>query len=137
MDQVMKAYPGKVRMVFRDFPLGFHDRAIPAAVAANCAYKQSAETYWKVHDTLMTNQRALQEPDLEKAARDAGVDMAAWKKCRTDVAMEEEVRKDLAAGEAAGVTGTPAFFINGVFLNGAQPFERFKAVIDRELAKKG
>jgi protein-disulfide isomerase len=137
MDQVMKAYPGKVRMVFRDFPLGFHDRAIPAAVAANCAYKQSAETYWKVHDTLMTNQRALQEPDLEKAARDAGVDMAAWKKCRTDVAMEEEVRKDMAAGEAAGVTGTPAFFINGVFLNGAQPFERFKAVIDRELAKKG
>ncbi len=137
LDQVMKAYPGKVRMVFRDFPLGFHDRAIPAAVAANCAYKQSAEKYWKVHDTFMTNQRALQEADFEKAAQDAGVDMAAWKKCRTDVAVEEEVRKDMAAGEAAGVTGTPAFFINGIFLNGAQPFERFKAVIDRELAKKG
>lgn len=137
LDQVMKAYPGKVRMVYRDFPLGFHDRAIPAAVAANCALKQSPEKYWKMHDTFMSNQRALQEADLEKAAQDAALDMAAWKKCRTEIAMEEEVRKDMAAGEAAGVTGTPAFFINGIFLNGAQPFERFKAIIDRELAKKG
>jgi protein-disulfide isomerase len=126
----------KVRFVFRDFPLGFHDRAIPAAVAANCAGKQDPAKYWKVHDILMTNQRALQEPDLERAAQEAGVDMAKWKSCRTEVAMEEEVKKDMAEGEALGVSGTPAFFVNGIFLNGAVPFERFKAIIDRELAKK-
>ncbi len=135
--EVEKAYPGKVRFVFRDFPLGFHDRAIPAAVAANCAGKQDPAKYWKIHDILMTNQRALQEPDLERAAQEAGVDMAKWKSCRTEVAMEEEVRKDMAEGEALGVSGTPAFFVNGIFLNGAVPFERFKAIIDRELAKKG
>ena len=135
--EVETAYPGKVRFVFRDFPLGFHDRAIPAAVAANCAGKQDPAKYWKVHDILMTNQRALQEPDLERAAQEAGVDMAKWKSCRTEVAMEEEVKKDMAEGEALGVSGTPAFFVNGIFLNGAVPFERFKAIIDRELAKKG
>ena len=135
--EVEKAYPGKVRFVFRDFPLGFHDRAIPAAVAANCAGKQDPAKYWKVHDILMLNQRALQEPDLERAAQESGVDMAKWKSCRTEVAMEEEVKKDMADGEALGVTGTPAFFVNGIFLNGAVPFERFKAIIDRELAKKG
>ncbi len=135
--QVEKAYPGKVRFVFRDFPLGFHDRAIPAAVAANCAGKQDPAKYWKIHDLLMANQRALQEPDLERAAQEAGVDMAKWKSCRTEVAMEEEVKKDMADGEALGVSGTPAFFVNGIFLNGAVPFENFKAIIDRELAKKG
>jgi protein-disulfide isomerase len=137
IDQVMKDYDGKVRFVFRDFPLGFHDRAIPAAVAANCAFKQDPAKYWKVHDTLMANQRALAEADLESAAVAAGVDLAKWKSCRTEVAMEEEVRKDMADGEAVGVSGTPAFFINGLFLNGAQPYEKFKTIIDRELAKKG
>jgi len=137
IDQVMKDYDGKVRFVFRDFPLNFHDRAIPAAVAANCAAKQDPAKYWKVHDALMANQRALQEPDLERAAVDAGVDLAKWKSCRTEVAMEDEVRKDLEDGQKHGVTGTPAFFINGIFLNGAQPYEKFKTIIDRELAKKG
>jgi protein-disulfide isomerase len=134
-DRVMKEYEGKVRIVFRDFPLNFHDRAIPAAVAANCAARQ--DKYWKVHDTFMANQRALEEADLVRAAKDAGVDMNAWQKCRTEVAMEEEVKKDLADGAAVGVSGTPAFFVNGIMLSGAQPFEKFKVIIDRELQKKG
>lgn len=134
-DRVLKDYEGKVKFVFRDFPLGFHDRAIPSAVAANCAGKQGK--YWEVHDTFMANQRALAEADLQKAAADAGVDMAAWEICRKDPAMEEEVKKDQADGAAAGVTGTPAFFINGLMISGAQPYEKFKAIIDGELAKAG
>jgi protein-disulfide isomerase len=133
LEQVEKAYPGKVRLVFRDFPLGFHDRAIPAAVAANCAEKQGK--YWEVHDALMTNQRALEEADLERVAREAKLDLEKWQACRQDPAMEDEIKKDMADGTEAGVSGTPAFFVNGVFLNGALPFERFKAVIDRELSK--
>jgi protein-disulfide isomerase len=132
LDQVQKNYPGQVRFVFRDFPLGFHDRAIPAAVAANCAEKQ--EKYWEVHDALMTNQRALEDADLERVAREAKLDMDKWQACRKDPAMEAEIKKDMEDGAKAGVTGTPAFFVNGVFLNGALPYERFKAVIDRELA---
>ncbi|MFZ5476037.1 MAG: DsbA family protein [Myxococcota bacterium] len=133
LDQIKAAYPGKVRFVFRDFPLGFHDRAIPAAVAANCAAKQGK--YWEVHDRLMSNQRALEEPDLERVAQEAKLNMSDWQACRQDPAMRAEVEKDMEDGAKIGVTGTPAFFVNGVMLSGAQPFERFKAIIDRELAK--
>lgn len=133
LDEVAKNYPGKVKFVFRDFPLGFHDRAIPAAVAANCAEKQGK--YWQVHDALMSNQRALEDADLERVAREAKLDIEKWQACRKDPAMEAEIKKDMEDGTKAGVSGTPAFFINGVFLNGAQPYERFKAVIDRELTK--
>jgi protein-disulfide isomerase len=135
VNEVMKEYKGKVRFVFRDFPLGFHDRAIPAAIAANCAGKQGK--YWEVHDSFMSNQRALQETDLARAAQEAGVDMNAWNTCRQDPEIEAEIKKDMADGAAAGVSGTPAFFVNGLFINGAQPFEKFKTVIDRELAAKG
>jgi protein-disulfide isomerase len=133
LEEVEKNYPGKVRFVFRDFPLGFHSRAIPAAVAANCAEKQGK--YWEVHDKLMSNQTALEDADLERVAREAKLDIDKWQACRKDPAMEEEIRKDMDDGSKAGVSGTPAFFINGVFLNGAQPYERFKAVIDRELSR--
>ncbi len=132
IDEVQKNYPGKVRFVFRDFPLNFHARAIPAAVAANCAEKQGK--YWEVHDALMSDQRALEDVDLERVAREAKLDIDAWQACRKDPAMEAEIQNDLADGSKAGVTGTPAFFINGVFINGAQPYERFKSIIDRELS---
>lgn len=132
IQQVMKAYEGKVRFVFRDFPLSFHERAIPAAVAANCADKQGK--YWPYHDLLMANQRALEDADLERAATQVGLNLSDWNACRQDPAMKAEVEKDMADGAAAGVSGTPAFFINGIFLSGAQPFEKFKTIIDRELA---
>jgi protein-disulfide isomerase len=135
LDQVLTAYPGKVRVEFRDFPLDFHDRAVPAAVAANCAAKQ--DKYWPMHDALMKNQRALQEADLERVAADIALDLAKWRKCRQDVSMEAEVRADQAEGASYGVTGTPAFFINGIMVSGALPFERFKLIIDSELARKG
>lgn len=135
IEEVQKNYEGKVRFVFRDFPLGFHDRAVPAAVAANCAEPQGK--YWQYHDALMTNQRALEEADLQRVARDTQLDMDKWETCRKDPAVEAEIRKDMEDGNKAGVSGTPAFFINGVFLNGALPYERFKVVIDRELAKQG
>jgi protein-disulfide isomerase len=133
VEQVFKEYDGKVKMVFRDFPLGFHDRAIPAAVAANCAGQQGK--YWEMHNQLMSNQRALEDADLEAAARTVEVDINKWQACRKDPAQEAEVRKDLEDGQAAGVSGTPAFFINGIMLSGAQPFSEFKAIIDRELSK--
>lgn len=137
MQRVLKDYEGKVRVVFRDFPLGFHENAIPAAVAANCAAQQSMDKYWKFHNSFMQNQQALTEADIAKAAQDALVNTEKWEACRKDPAITEEIRKDQADGAAVGVTGTPAFFINGIFLNGAQPYEKFKMIIDAELAKKG
>ncbi len=135
--KVLADYQGKVRFVFRDFPLGFHENAIPAAVAANCANAQSTEKYWVFHDAFMKNQKALTEADFQKAAQDALVNTEKWELCRKDPAVEAEIRKDQQDGAAVGVSGTPAFFINGIFLNGAQPYEKFKLIIDAELAKKG
>ena len=132
IDQVMEKYEGKVRMVYRDFPLSFHDRAIPAAIAANCAGEQGQ--YWPMYDALMSNQRALAESDLTKHATTLGLDLDKWNTCRKDPAQEAEVQKDFEDGTKAGVQGTPAFFINGIFLNGAGPLEQFTAIIDAELA---
>ena len=132
IDQVMKKYEGKVRMVYRDFPLSFHDRAIPAAVAANCAGEQGK--YWEMYDKLMSNQRALSEDDLTGHATALELDMEKWNTCRKDPAQAKEVQKDFEDGTKAGVQGTPAFFINGIFLNGAVPLEQFTAIIDAELA---
>ena len=131
--QVMEEYDGKIKMVFRDFPLSFHDRAIPAAVAANCAGEQNK--YFEMHDQMMANQRALTEEDLTKYATAVNLDLEKWNTCRKDPKHEAEVKKDMADGSAAGVSGTPAFFINGIMLSGALPFSQFKEIIDRELDK--
>ena len=134
IEQVLAEYPGKIKMVYRDFPLGFHDRAIPAAVAANCSGEQGK--YWEMHGLLMDNQRALSEEDLSGHAVTLGLNIDQWNTCRKDPKQEAEVRKDLADGSAVGVTGTPAFFINGIMLSGALPFSEFKSIIDEELRNK-
>lgn len=135
VNQLLKDYDGKVKFVFRDFPLGFHDRAIPVAIAANCAGQQGK--YWEVHDRIMTNQRALSDADLDRIAQEVGLNTSDWAVCRKDPTIEAEIRKDMEAGSALGVEGTPAFFVNGMFLNGAQPYDRFSTLIDAELGKKG
>ncbi len=132
VDQVMAAYEGKIRMVFRDYPLSFHDRAVPAAIAANCAGVQGK--YWQMYDLLMSNQQSLSNSDLTRYAATAGVDLDAWTICRADPAQAAEVQADFEAGTKLGVNGTPAFFVNGIMLSGAQPFSAFKEIIDRELA---
>ena len=121
-----------VLKIYRDFPLGFHDRAIPAAVAANCAGEQ--DKYWEMHGVLMKNQTKLSDADLAGFAQGVGVDMDKWTACLSNPAQEAEVRKDMEDASAVGVTGTPAFFINGVLLSGAVPFDQFKSIIDKELA---
>lgn len=133
MKQVLKDYDGKVRMVYRDFPLSFHEQAIPAAIAANCAGVQGK--YWEIHDLMMANQQSLSENDLLGYATKAGVEVSAWQSCRLDPAQRAEVMTDFEAGQALGVTGTPAFFVNGIMLSGAMPYELFALIIDQELAR--
>ncbi len=135
VDEVMKNYEGKVKFVFRDFPLDFHEDATPAAVAANCAIPQGK--FWAIHGAIMKDQRALTEADLVRLANENKLDTAKWDACRKDPGQQEEVAKDAKDGRDVGVSGTPAFFINGIFLNGAQPYEKFEAIIDSELRKSG
>lgn len=110
-----------------------HNRAQPAAEAAQCARDQGK--FWEFHDKLFSNQQALTDDDFKKHAGDLGLNVEAFTSCYTSGKFRADVQKDAADGQEVGVTGTPAFFVNGRFLSGAQPFEAFKAIIDEELNK--
>jgi protein-disulfide isomerase len=135
IDQVMKTYGDKVRLVFRDYPLPFHQQAPKAAEAAQCAHEQGK--FWEMHDKLFANQTALQVADLKKYAGELGLDQAKFDGCLDSGKMEAVVKKNFEEGGTAGVEGTPAFFINGRLVSGAQPFEEFKRMIDKELTRQG
>jgi protein-disulfide isomerase len=133
IDQVMKEYAGKVRVAWRNLPLPFHNNAKPAAIAAMAANQQGK--FWQMHDILFKNQSALSADDLAKYAQEIGLNMGKFKAALEDKKIAADIEADSAMGGKIGARGTPAFFINGHFLSGAQPFERFKATIDEELKK--
>ena len=124
---------GKVKYVFRDFPLGFHQKAQKAAEAAECAGDQ--EKYWEMHDKLFENSKALEVDQLKQYAADLGLNTGTFNSCLDEGTHEAEVKKDFGDGVKAGVSGTPSFFINGQKLVGAQPFAKFEEIIEAELAK--
>jgi len=134
VDEVMKTYGDKVRLVFRDLPLPMHPQARPAAEAANCANAQGK--FWEYHAKLFANQAALGEDKLKEYAKDLGLDTAKFDECLASKPFKAAIDKDIEDGSKVGVSGTPAFFINGRMLSGAQPFEKFKEVIDDELNAK-
>ncbi|HVP66300.1 MAG TPA: thioredoxin domain-containing protein [Anaeromyxobacteraceae bacterium] len=132
--EVFRAYPDKVRLVYRDFPLPMHPNAPKAAEAAHCAGDQGK--YWEMHSKLFANQRALEAPELKAYAKELKLDQAKFDKCLDSGEKAKLVEENHKAGSDLGVTGTPAFFVNGMLVNGAQPFEAFKELIDAELAQK-
>ena len=134
VDEVMKTYGDKIRLVYRDFPLPFHPNARPASEAANCANAQGK--FWDYHAKLFANQSALSEDNLKTYAKDVGLDSAKFDQCLAQKPYKGAIDKDIEDGTKAGVNGTPAFFVNGRVLSGAQPFDKFKEVIDDELAAK-
>ena len=110
-----------------------HNRAKPAAEAAQCANEQGK--FWEFHDKVFANQSALSDDDLKKHATDLGLNIETFNACFSSGKYRADVEKDAAEGSKVGVTGTPAFFINGRFLSGAQPSEAFKVMIDDELKR--
>jgi protein-disulfide isomerase len=132
VDQVMTAFAGKLRLVFRHYPLPFHEKAPKAAEASACAHEQGK--FWEMHKQLFANQQALGIDELKTHAKSAGLDEAKFAECLDGGKMKGLVDGDMEAGKKAGVTGTPAFFINGILISGAQPFAEFERVINAELA---
>jgi protein-disulfide isomerase len=104
--------------------------AAEAAMAANAQGK-----FWQMHDKLFANQQALDRPAIDKYAEEIGLNMAKYKAAMDQHLYKQQIDDDSKAGTAVGASGTPAFFINGQSLSGAQPFDAFKKVIDAELAK--
>jgi protein-disulfide isomerase len=134
VEQVLKTYGDKIRFVYRHYPLPNHPNARPAAEASACAEAQGK--FWEYHDRLFANPTKLADADLKAHAAALGLDTAKFNSCVDNHQQKPGVDKDMADGEAVGVNGTPAFFINGRAVEGAQPFEAFKRVIDEELAQK-
>jgi protein-disulfide isomerase len=129
-------YPGKIRVVYRDFPLtSIHPQAAKAAEAAACANEQGK--FWAMHDSLFGQQDKLQDADLKQRAVDLGLDAAAFDTCLDSGKETAEWQKDQSEGERYGVSSTPAFFVNGRMIVGAQPYEAFARVVDEELARSG
>jgi protein-disulfide isomerase len=136
MEQILKEYPNDVKIVWRNMPLDFHKAAPLAAEAALEAFAQGGnKAFWKYHDTLFANQKALQRADLEKYAADLGLDVERFKAALDSGKHKEKVQKDIEIAKKIGVSGTPAFTVNGYFVSGAQPFQQFDKAI--KLAQKG
>jgi predicted DsbA family dithiol-disulfide isomerase len=132
---VLESYAGKVRLVYREFPLPNHRHAQKASEAALCAHDQGK--YWQMQEKLFANQSALAVEDLKTYARGVGLDSERFDRCLDAGDKRGDIEKSIRAGDAAGVSGTPAFFINGRPLSGAASIERFKEIIDAELASAG
>ncbi len=130
----LEKYRGKVRLVYRDLPLPFHPLAPKAAEAAHCAGDQGK--YWEMHDRLFAGQPKLEIADLKAYARELGLDQGRFDKCLDSGEKAKEVEANAKAGSEAGVRGTPAFFVNGRLISGAQKLEAFTAIVDAELASK-
>ncbi len=134
LPQIKKDYidTGKVKLVYRDLPLPFHEFAQKAAEAGECADEQGK--FEEMHDKIFDNQASLSVDNLKIWAQQIGLDANKFNSCLDSGQMAAEVAKDLADANAVGASGTPTFFINGKRLVGAQPFAAFKTVIDQELA---
>ena len=133
LKQLEEAFPGKVRFSFRQNPLPFHPRAMPAAMATEEARAQGGDTkFWAMHDALFASP-SLDDAAIEQAARAVGLDVEKVKEAVATQKHRARIERDQRLVSALGARGTPAFFINGRKLSGAQPFEAFRAVVEEEL----
>jgi protein-disulfide isomerase len=134
LTQLHEKFPDQVRVVYRHFPLSSHPNAQKSAEASLCASDQGK--FWEMHDLMFEEQQKLTVADLKDKAARLELDAAKFAECLDSGRHAEAVKTDAREGSAAGVNGTPAFFINGRFLSGAVPFESFTEVIEDELRRK-
>lgn len=128
---IREKYEGKVRWVFRDYPLPFHKKAMFAHIAANCAHKQ--DKYWSVFEKMFQNTGTLTEEKVIDIITSEGIYNEKFQECVKDPAIAGEIQKDIEDGQSLGVNGTPAFFINGIMVEGARPLSAFESIIEKEL----
>jgi|JI10StandDraft_1071094.scaffolds.fasta_scaffold25977_8 protein-disulfide isomerase len=135
VDRIMATYAGKVRLVYQEFPLDFHGQAKPAGKAARCAGEQGK--FWEMHTGLLRSPGALDSADLSGRAKALGLDTARFDSCVASNKYDAVIDKAIQNGRSVGVTGTPAFFLNGRFFSGALPYDSFERVIEDELQMSG
>jgi len=134
LTEIRERYPEQVRVVYRHLPLDqIHPRARAAALASECAHDQGA--FWEYHDVLFENPQALSDADLRGYAEELGLEPEPFAECLASRRHEEKVSADVAAAREIGITGTPAFVVNGIVLFGLQTPEELDEVVRQELAE--
>jgi protein-disulfide isomerase len=137
LKRVEKDFGSKVQVVYRQLPLvTIHPFAFKAAEASLCAHDQGK--FWEMHDAMFADQQKLAVADLKATARRLGMDDKKFNSCMDTGKFTEKVQNDMIEGSKLGITGTPAVFINGVFLEGgAVPYETVAGAIQKELERAG
>jgi protein-disulfide isomerase len=133
VDELLAAYPGKVRFIHREYLLG-SPRAMPAARAARCAAEQNR--FWEYHKGLLTEPGDMSDADLQRRASALSLDGATFSACLTSDRHDATIKRSVAQGNELGVSGTPTFFINGRRLVGVRPVGEFRQMIEAELRRK-
>jgi len=132
--QIESRYGDKIKLVFRDFPIeSIHPGASKAHEAARCANEQGK--FWAYHDKVFASPPKSSPEIFKGLAKEVGLDMTGFESCFDSGKYQAAVKKDIDEGNRLGVSGTPAFFINGRLISGAQPFDVFARVIDDELSR--
>jgi len=131
--KILEEYGDKVKIVFKHLPLSIHPKAPAAHAAAEAAHRQGK--FWPMHDRIFADQAAMSPEKYLEYAQELGLDMERFQRDLNDPAIRQRIESDSAEGASLGVSGTPAFFVNGRFLSGAQPYPRFQALIDEELGR--
>lgn len=133
--EVLKLYGDRVKLVWRDKPLAFHpDAALAAELAREALAEKGPDGFWRMHDKLFANQQKLKRDSLDAYAADLRLDMTKVSRALDGKTHQQEIDADDKLGTELGLTGTPAFLINGYVLNGAQPLSKFRKLIERALA---
>lgn len=135
MDEILGLYPKTVRLVFKNNPLESHDRALPAAKAALAAGRQGK--FWEYHDLFFDSMLALHERKLVEHAENLGLDVKKFKRDRNSTEISKQIKAEQTSAREHGFTQPPAFIINGVVMNGANPPKYFTTIIDHLLAEEG
>ncbi|MBK8012299.1 MAG: thioredoxin domain-containing protein [Deltaproteobacteria bacterium] len=132
IEQILGSFPKNVRIYFMNFPLNFHERAMPAAIAGRCAHRQGK--FWPLHDRMFDNQSKLDDASIQEHASAIGLDTKSFTACLADPSVRQEVEADLKQGENVGVNGTPSFFVNGIpYPQGAPTPERLREMFPNDL----
>jgi protein-disulfide isomerase len=131
--QILGEYDGKVRIVFKHMPLSIHPKAPAAHAAAEAAHRQGK--FWEMHDKIFADQRSMSPEKYLEYAQQLGLDMEAFRRDVADNAIQKRIDADAAEAARLAVGGTPGFFVNGRFLNGAVPFTAFQELINEELGR--
>lgn len=135
LPRLLTEYEGQIRFVYRDMPIIRGQNSVESAIAAECAADQGK--FMEFHNLMFGDTTARTREAFIGFATELGLDEAAYTTCLDDPSKSDEVLLDMLDGQALGITGTPGFYINGRFISGAQPFEIFKTVIDREIERAG